>query len=596
MSYNKIYTTIACIGILALASCSQENENKVTSNDSRRIILTSTVGMTRSLNQNIQASQLANGNTVGVFITDEGTEVLSDNTKITADGDGGFIYSRDLYWPVEGKASIYTYGPYQDDWAGELGEDVEFTVEKDQSTDEGYLKSDLVFGLPKAGNPLEQTSASVPLAFSHKLAKVNITVTNDTETSLADATVTLKDMPTTVTMNTKTGELGKTSGSDTIRVATFAGTATSYKCSAIVIPQKLTYGSQVVKVRLKNGKTMAATTRTDMELQSGKTYNFNINVTVGGADLNVSISSLANWDSNTSDLAADIDTETAEDFDNPTDDTGEVVELKATFETPASNATYTAPTYEWTGSTSNLMTIFKFSNGELAKYSTLTFKISNLSASASVRVNFAYGSGSSDNMTIGTDGKGKTFGKDGEKTITMETVKTALAGVGKTLADVTAIRFGGSSGSGSVDIKADEVILKGTSSSSGGSSSSSDGNTLTATFGTPSSNATYVAPKYTWTGSTSNLMTVFEFANGELKNYKTLTFTFSNLTGGMVRMGYFVGSDFTEFGNGYGSNGLKTVDLTALGIDLSTVTKIAFGGRSDAGSCDIKASDVILSK
>jgi len=594
MFYNKLNLAILCIGMATLASCSQDNENKVTSNDSRKIVLTSTVGTTRTLNQNIQASQLANGNTVGVFITDEGTEVLSDNTKITADGDGGFIYSRDLYWPVEGKANIYTYGPYQDSWTGELGEDVEFTVEKDQSIDEGYLKSDLVFGLPKVGNPLEQTSASVPLAFSHKLAKVNITVTNDTETSLADATVTLKDMPTTVTMNTKTGELGKTSGSDTIRVATFAGTATSYKCSAIVIPQKLTYGSQVVRVTLKNGKTMAATTRTDMELQSGKTYNFNINVTVGGADLNVSISSLANWDSNTSDLAADIDTETAEDFDNPTDDTAEAVELKATFGTPGGNASYSAPTYTWTGSTNNLMKIFEFSNGELAKYSTLTFKISNMTEGSSVRVNFAYGSGGSDNMTIGTDGKNKPFYSNGEKTITMETVKTALAEVGKTLADVTAIRFGGNNGSGSVDIKADEVILEGTASSGG--SSSTDGNTLTATFGTPSSNATYVAPKYTWTGSSSNLMTCFEFANGELKDYKTLTFTFSNLENGPVRMGYYVGTTFTEFGNGFYSAGTKTVDLTALGIDLSTVTKIAFGGRSGAGSCDIKASDVILSK
>ena len=594
MSYNKIYSTIACIGILAFTSCSQEaNENKV--NDNRKIVLTSTVGTTRTLNQNIQASQLANGNTVGVFITNEEAEVISDNTKITADGEGGFIYSRDLYWPVEGKANIYTYGPYQDSWTGELGEDVEFTVANDQSTDEGYLKSDLVFGLPVAGNPLEQTSTSVPLAFIHKLAKVNITVINETETSLADAVVTLKDMPTTVTMNTKTGELGQSSGSDTIRVATFAGSASSYKCSAIVVPQKLTYGSQVVKVTLKNGKTLAATTRTDMTLESGKTYNFNINVTVGGADLNVTASSLTNWDSNTSDLAGDIDTETAEDFNNPTDESTEATELKATFGTPGGNASYSAPTYTWKGSTNNLMKIFEFSNGELAKYSTLTFKISNMTEGSSVRVNFAYGSGSSDNMTIGTDGKDKTFGKDGEKTITMETVKTALATVSKTLADVTAIRFGGSSGSGSVDIKADEVILKGTSSSSGGSSST-DGNTLTATFQTPGSNATYVAPKYTWTGSTSNLMTVFEFANGELKNYKTLTFTFINLVDGPVRMGYYVGSTFTEFGNGFYSEGKKEVDLTALGIDLSTVTKIAFGGRSNAGSCDIKASDVILSK
>ena len=121
--------------------------------------------------------------------------------------------------------------------------------------------------------------------------------------------------------------------------------------------------------------------------------------------------------------------------------------------------------------------------------------------------------------------------------------------------------------------------------------------TLTATFGAIGGDkATYSAPTYTWTAGNSNLMTVFEFANGELANYHTLKFTFSNLSeGASVRMGYYVGSTFTEFGNGFYSGGEKTVDLTALGIDLSTVTKIAFGGKSGSGgSCDIVASDVVL--
>ncbi len=117
--------------------------------------------------------------------------------------------------------------------------------------------------------------------------------------------------------------------------------------------------------------------------------------------------------------------------------------------------------------------------------------------------------------------------------------------------------------------------------------------TLTATFQTPASNASYSAPTYTWTGSTSNLMTVFEFANGELANYHTLKFTFSNLVDGPVRIGYYIGSAFTSFGSYYNA-GEKTIDLTALTIDLSTVTKIAFGGNSNAGSCDILASNVIL--
>lgn len=124
----------------------------------------------------------------------------------------------------------------------------------------------------------------------------------------------------------------------------------------------------------------------------------------------------------------------------------------------------------------------------------------------------------------------------------------------------------------------------------------------TATFGTPGGNASYDTSTntYTWTGTTNNLMTCFEFSNGELANYKTLKFKLSDISGGMVRIGYYVGSEWTEMGNGYASAGEKTIDLTALGIDLSTVTKISFGGKtlndsSIPGSAVIKASEMILS-
>lgn len=117
-----------------------------------------------------------------------------------------------------------------------------------------------------------------------------------------------------------------------------------------------------------------------------------------------------------------------------------------------------------------------------------------------------------------------------------------------------------------------------------------------ASFGTPGGGASYDAGTYTytWTASTGNLMNCFTFENGELANYKTLKFTLSSLVDGPVRAGYYVGSSFTEFGNGYYSAGTKTVDLTALGIDLSTVTKIAFGGRSNGGSCVIKWNEMYL--
>ena len=117
---------------------------------------------------------------------------------------------------------------------------------------------------------------------------------------------------------------------------------------------------------------------------------------------------------------------------------------------------------------------------------------------------------------------------------------------------------------------------------------------LYATFGPLPGGANASLGLYTWTATNNNLLPVFTFENGELANYTTLKFTLSKLDGGMVRMGYYVDGNFTEFGSGFGSSGDKTVDLTALGIDLATVTKIAFGGRTATGSVNIDPAKVYL--
>ncbi len=123
---------------------------------------------------------------------------------------------------------------------------------------------------------------------------------------------------------------------------------------------------------------------------------------------------------------------------------------------------------------------------------------------------------------------------------------------------------------------------------------------LEATISKPSSvtNATWGATTntYSWTATNNNLIDLFTFSSGELANYNTLTFTLSSLSGGMVRVGYYAGSSFTELGTGFGSNGTKTVDLTSIS-DRSTVTKISFGGRAGSGETgSVVLTDVKLTK
>ena len=565
------------LALLAMTSCSSDVEEQQAYQPTP-ITLISSVDQTRTANVNLQKTQIASGVETGVFVrTSSGYISGGDNAKMTADGNGTFTGSV-LHFPSDGSAvSVYAYAPYSTAFASKDTEAVTFSVAADQSTDAGYLKSDLLCGAPTGTNSFTENQPTVPLNFVHKLSKLTVKFRTSAETDvdLNGATINIVNTLPTTTLKVADGTVGQASGSATsIKAVTFGSDATAFTASAVVVPQTVSAGS-FVQVLLTNGKMLDAKLNSAATFASGKAYTYAVNISGQGAEASAEIalsSTVTDWDSNTSELTGDVEETEAPE-----------VRLYASFGTPGGNASYSATTYTWTAGNNNLMTVFEFSGGELANYKTLKFTISNLSEGASVRMGYYIGSEWTE--------FGNGYYSAGEKTVDL----TAL---GIDLSKVTKISFGGKSGSGgSVDIVAGEVYLvEGGGGTSGGGSGSSDGSTLTATFGTPGGNASYNAPTYTWTAGNNNLMTVFEFSGGELANYKTLTFTFSNLVDGPVRMGYYVGSTFTEFGNGYYNAGTKTVDLTALGIDLSTVTKISFGGRSNAGSCDILAKDVILSK
>ena len=425
----------------ALMGCSTDDSWINSDGSLTAINFVSSITQTRSANVNLQKVQVAEGTAVGVFArTGNGYISNGNNAMLTADGIGNFT-GKTLYFPSDGSAvSVYAYAPYSSAFDGKDKEDVTFSVAADQSGDEGYLRSDLLRGVPTGMNSYTKANPTVALNFEHKLSKLTVKFTlGDTDVDLWGATINIVNTLPTTTLNVSDGSIGAASGTATaIKAVKFAENATSFVASAVIVPQTVAAGS-FVQVVLSD-KILSAQLNSDVTFVSGKSYTYNVNISGEGADARAKImlgSTVRDWDDSTEEL------------------TGDVKE---------------------------------------------------------------------------------------ERLPEPEAVK------------------------------------------------------MTASFGTPGGNASYAAPTYSWTAGINNLMTVFEFANGELADYTTLTFKFSNLVNGPVRMGYYVGSTFTEFGNGYYSAGTKTVDLTALGIDLSTVTKIAFGGRSNGGSCDIVASDVVLTK
>lgn len=263
-------------------------------------------------------------------------------------------------------------------------------------------------------------------------------------------------------------------------------------------------------------------------------------------------------------------------------DKKEATTFNATFGTPANSAKY-GNLYEWRATTNNLMSCFTFSSGELANYSTLKFKFSNISG-GSVRINFIF-----------SDGKNKNIGSyysDGEKSVTLSGLNLTVDEVSHTLADVTKINFGGNSfGEGHTKdntiVYASDMYLIPTSG----------GENLYATFGSPASSATYTENSYDWSASTNNLMDIFTFGNGELANYTNLTFTFSDLAASSkVRMLYFVGNSSTYLKQNLDAAGTYTINLLdECAVDYATITKMQFGGQSNSGRCVISPSNVTLS-
>jgi len=115
---------------------------------------------------------------------------------------------------------------------------------------------------------------------------------------------------------------------------------------------------------------------------------------------------------------------------------------------------------------------------------------------------------------------------------------------------------------------------------------------LYATYGTPAGNGSWDAKTgtYKWTGSYSNLMTIFTFANGELADYESLHLTTSDYVDGPYRVCFMNGSTAVATISFY-SAGQKDLVLSerteTKDLDLSKITHLSFGGASGSGSIKI---------
>lgn len=301
---------ILAAAVLTLGACSNDEGNNVAVNNSE-INLTSRVAGTRTTDQDIQATQINNGQSVWVEFTTDATPTQNADATTTAgdgkwntgtkkataaytaNGSGDLTTSNPVKWPINGTdatstVSIKAWSPFSSTPG------TTFTVETDQTTEANYLASDYLYGTVAAFNKTAIASP-VQIQFDHMLSKINVNIsTTDPAKVLAGATVTF--CPTTPSGTASAADM-KIDGSINTNGTVTAGTTTGQvvmtssleaanTASAIIIPQTITVGTasskQLFKIELVDGTTVCkydlTTTKT---FDPKKVYTYNITISDG---------------------------------------------------------------------------------------------------------------------------------------------------------------------------------------------------------------------------------------------------------------------------------------------------------------------------
>lgn len=252
----------ALMALASFSACTNDAEEVLAQEN--EIKLTSEITPSRVTNQELQSTQIVPGQKVGVTIT--GAKSEHKNVAWTAGEDGVLTNTEDAVYYGDGTATITAYHPYASSGSSY------FSVKTDQSSNSGYLASDLLWASAESSDK----NTPVSLKFTHMLSKINITLTSDDIEDLSNATISICGTNINTKLNTNTGELS--ASYETIEDIKAGVTTTSaYTVSAIIVPQTITSGTQLIKIA-HNDKNFTYHLATDKKFESGYSYYYTLNL------------------------------------------------------------------------------------------------------------------------------------------------------------------------------------------------------------------------------------------------------------------------------------------------------------------------------
>lgn len=291
----KYYRLLYVAGLLAMtAACTNDDMDEQMALGEKVPVTLSyqtleAVANRASASQTLNQDYIESGKSVTVRISNTGADSYTNYIYTTgAAGVMNVPAANAPYYPLDGtNIDIKAYYP--------VSASGSHTVQADQSTNDNYTASDLMWATPITDQA--KTASAVTLNFTHKMAKMVMNVTPGSAVKQINS-VTLKQVKRTIGFSISDGTLGALSGSaEDITVITGEATDGAVVHGAAVIPPQTINGNLLqIGVTMSDGTTGTATyTVASKAFAANNVYT--LNITVNGPEVNTS-TAIGAWANN----------------------------------------------------------------------------------------------------------------------------------------------------------------------------------------------------------------------------------------------------------------------------------------------------------
>ena len=264
------------------AACSSEEPQSPEPSDDRTSVHITTRAEDRNTTGNLQA-----GLFMVNYVNGNPDEMLSSNNYVNNQSltwsNGAWTTASPIYWiNMDTRADFYAYSPYVKELTD--ARKMPFSVASDQSADDAFAQSDLLWGTVQGQSP---TSADFELTLQHQLSRLTIAVVADTgfeegELQASDVSVTIGGTRTAATFDLQTAALALVDASTANVKCHYDGNLTY---TAILLPQQVPFAN-LIQVDWKGSKY---TLQNSFTLEARKQYTLTVKLkkTTSGFDIGI---------------------------------------------------------------------------------------------------------------------------------------------------------------------------------------------------------------------------------------------------------------------------------------------------------------------